>query len=63
MSDSTNAFDSFKDNETPKLKSACSECKGYIKTCDNCGQKIEILNGKPLDYHAGSYHRCRGSYR
>ena len=29
------------------------------KACDNCGQKIEILDGKPLDYHAGSYHRCR----
>ena len=41
-----------------RLKGACSDCCGYIKNCDNCGQKIEILNGKPLDYHAGSLHRC-----
>ena len=42
----------------PQLKTACSSCRGYIKNCDNCGNKIEILNGKPLDYHAGSLHRC-----
>lgn len=40
------------------LKGACSSCAGYIKNCRDCGQKIEILNGKPLDYHVGSYHNC-----
>ena len=42
----------------PMLKSACNTCLGYIKDCDNCGQKIEILNGHPLNYHEGSIHRC-----
>lgn len=44
-------------NEFPKLQSACSKCVGYIKNCDNCGQKIEILNHRPLNYHEGSLHR------
>lgn len=43
---------------TSQLKGGCSSCTGYIKNCDHCGQKIEILNGKPLDYHEGSLHRC-----
>jgi len=47
----------------PKLKGACSSCAGYIKNCRDCGQKIKILNGEPLDYHVGSLHRCRGSRR
>lgn len=47
----------------PKQKDACSGCVGYIKNCNTCGQKIEILNGKPLDYHAGTYHRCPGRPR
>lgn len=47
----------------PKLKGACSSCVGYINNCNTCGQKIEILNGKPLDYHAGTYHRCTGRSR
>ena len=45
-------------NEKVKLLNACEGCVGYIKDCDNCGQKIEILNGKPLNYHEGSIHRC-----
>jgi hypothetical protein len=50
----------FKDteNSNPKLQAACDACVGYIKNCDYCGQKIEILNGKPLNYHEGSLHRC-----
>ena len=54
--DSTAFKDSSQNN--PKLQSACSKCVGYIKDCDNCGQKIEILNGRPLNYHEGSIHRC-----
>ena len=45
-------------NELPKVQSACSKCVGYIKNCDNCGEKIEILNHRPLNYHEGSLHRC-----
>jgi hypothetical protein len=53
----------FKDSETssnsnPRLQAACNSCIGYIKNCDNCGKKIEILNGRPLNYHEGSLHRC-----
>jgi hypothetical protein len=46
-------------NISQKTKGACSSCVGYIKSCDSCGAKIEILNGRPLNYHEGSYHRCR----
>lgn len=42
-----------------KLKGACNSCIGYVRDCKFCGQKIEILEGKVLDYHAGSAHRCR----
>jgi hypothetical protein len=42
------------DNE----KVACEHCVGYIRDCDYCGQKIEILEGKPVNYHEGSIHRC-----
>ena len=27
------------DSAYPRLQSACSKCVGYIKDCDNCGQK------------------------
>jgi hypothetical protein len=43
-------------------KAGCSDCVGYIKDCKYCGAKIEILEGKVLDYHAGSAHRCHGGY-
>lgn len=45
-------------NPNPKLQSACSKCVGYVKNCDNCGEKIEILNHRPMNYHEGSLHRC-----
>jgi hypothetical protein len=54
----TNTPDAIKTFETPKLQSGCWQCKGFIKNCDNCGSKIEILNGRPLNYHEGSIHRC-----
>ncbi|CAN5376704.1 hypothetical protein BH18THE2_BH18THE2_25040 [soil metagenome] len=50
---------SFKHSQTPKLQSGCCDsCVGFIKDCDHCGQRIEILNGRPLNYHEGSIHRC-----
>ena len=37
-----------KDSAIESRLKGCSGCVGYIKSCDNCGSKIEILNGKPL---------------
>jgi len=31
---------------------------GYIRDCKFCGEKIEILEGKALNYGEGSPHRC-----
>lgn len=47
-------------NISQKQKGACDACVGFIKNCDSCGAKIEILNGRPLNYHEGSLHRCSG---
>ena len=48
----------FKFVVTPKLRTACSGCMGYVTTCRYCSRKVEFRDSKCFDYRAGTLHRC-----
>ena len=38
----------------------CERCKGAIRRCRLCSQKIEVLNGVKTNYGEGTIHNCPG---
>ena len=52
------------ENAFPRLRAACSSCIGTVGHCKSCGTLSNWLDGKPIEYQSGNFHRCpnrRGS--
>lgn len=49
--------DSFNEDTNNEILN-CERCRGAIRHCRWCGQKIEVLNGVKMNYGEGSIHNC-----